>query len=47
MEKDHGKQSHWITLTSSMVIQALLAERNDEQRALVTEEPPMSIVGCG
>jgi hypothetical protein len=27
MEKDHDKQSHWITLAPGMVIQALLTEK--------------------
>ena len=40
MEKDHNKQSHWITLAPGMAIQALLAERDGEQRVyVVTEEP--------
>lgn len=41
MEKDHDEKSHWITLAPGMVIQALLAERNGEQRVyVVTEETP-------
>lgn len=32
MEKDHDKQSHWITLAPGMAIQGLLAERNGELR---------------
>ena len=41
MEKDHDKQSHWITLVPNMGIQALLAERGGEQRAyIVTEGTP-------
>jgi len=41
MEKDHDKQSHWITLATGMAIQALLAERDGEQRVyVVTEETP-------
>ena len=41
MEKDHDKQSHWITLAPNMGIQALLAERGGEQRAnIVTEGTP-------
>jgi putative SOS response-associated peptidase YedK len=41
LEKDHDNQSHWIKLESGMVIQALLAERNDECRVyIVTEETP-------
>ncbi|WP_299078839.1 hypothetical protein [uncultured Paraglaciecola sp.] len=35
MEKDQEKQSHWVELDKSMVIQGLLAERNNEQRAYV------------
>lgn len=41
MEKDHDEQSHWITLAPEMAIQALLAERDGEQRVyVVTEETP-------
>ena len=41
MEKDHEKQSHWITLAPGIAIQALLAERDGEQRVyVVTEEMP-------
>ena len=41
MEKDHDKQSHWIALAPGMTIQALLAERDGEQRVyVVTEETP-------
>ncbi|HRB45977.1 MAG TPA: hypothetical protein PK439_08300 [Nitrosomonas sp.] len=41
LEKDHDKQSHWITLSSCMTLQGLLAERNGEQRVyIVTEETP-------
>ncbi len=41
MEKDHDKQTHWITLALGMAIQALLAERDGEQRVyVVTEETP-------
>jgi hypothetical protein len=41
MEKDHDKQSHWISLAPGMAIQALLAERDGEQRVyVVTEETP-------
>ncbi len=41
LEKDHGKQSHWIALAPSMMIQGLVAERNGEQRVyVVTEETP-------
>ena len=41
MEKDHDKQSHWITLAPDIAIQALLAERDGEQRIyVVTEETP-------
>lgn len=32
MEKDRDKQSHWITLAPAIAIQALLAERDGEQR---------------
>ena len=35
MEKDQEKQSHWVELDKSMVIQGLLAERNNEQRVYV------------
>ena len=35
MEKDQEKQSHWVELDKSMVIQGLLAERNKEQRVYV------------
>lgn len=42
MEKDHDKQSHWIDLAPGMAIQALLAERNGEQRVyVVTEDTPI------
>lgn len=41
MEKDQDKQSCWITLAPGMVIQALLAERDGEQRVyVITEETP-------
>ena len=41
MEKDQDKQSHWISLAHGMAIQALLAERDGEQRVyVVTEETP-------
>jgi len=41
MEKDHDKQSHWISLAQGMAIQALLAERDGERRMyVVTEETP-------
>lgn len=44
MEKDHDGQSHWITLTSGMAIQALLAERKGEHRVYVVtvDTPPES-----
>jgi hypothetical protein len=46
MEKDHDKQSHWITLAPGMVIQALLDKRDGEQRVyIVTEETPMHTTG--
>ena len=32
LEKDHDKQSHWITLAPNMFLQGLVAERNGEQR---------------
>ena len=35
MERDHDKQSHWISLAPGMAIQALLAERDGEQRVYV------------
>jgi len=35
MEKDHDKQSHWIEIDRSMLIQGLLAERSNEQRVYV------------
>lgn len=35
MEKDQEKQSHWIPLYTSMMIQGLLAERNDALRVYV------------
>ncbi|WP_041360352.1 hypothetical protein [Nitrosomonas sp. Is79A3] len=38
MGKDQDKQSHWITLAPSMAIQALLAERDGEQRVYVATE---------
>jgi len=42
MEKDHDKNSHWIDLAPCMAIQALLAERNNEQRVyVVTEDAPI------
>jgi len=42
MEKDHDKNSHWIDLAPGMAIQALLAERNGEQRIyVVTEDTPI------
>ncbi|WP_292919159.1 hypothetical protein [Nitrosomonas sp.] len=45
MEKDHDGQSHWIPLDASMVVQALLAERSDEQRVyVVTEATPPEFV---
>lgn len=41
LEKDADKKSHWIPLESGMVIQALLAQRDNEQRVyVVTEETP-------
>ena len=41
LEKDHNKQSHWITLATNMFLQGLVAERNGEQRVyIVTEETP-------
>ncbi|WP_292929298.1 hypothetical protein [Nitrosomonas sp.] len=41
IEKDHDKQSHWITLSLGMAIQALLAERDVEQQVyVVTEKTP-------
>lgn len=41
LEKDHDKQSHWITLAPNMFLQGLVAERNGEQRVyIVTEETP-------
>lgn len=39
IEKDHDKQSRWVTLAPGMAIQALLTERNEERRVyVVTEE---------
>lgn len=39
LEKDHGIQSHWITLAPNMFLQGLVTERNGEQRVyVVTEE---------
>lgn len=35
MEKDNEGQSHWITLDASVVIQGLLAKRNEEMRVYV------------
>jgi len=35
MEKGHDKQSHWIEIDKSMLIQGLLAERSNEQRVYV------------
>ena len=35
MEKDKNNESHWIPLDTSMVIQGLLAERNNELRVYV------------
>ena len=35
MEKDQNNESHWIPLDTSMVIQGLLAERNNELRVYV------------
>ena len=41
LEKDHNKQSHWITLAPNMFLQGLVAERNGEQRVyIVTEDTP-------
>ena len=41
LEKDHDKQSHWITLAPGLSLQGLVAERNGEQRVyIVTEETP-------
>ena len=42
MEKDHERQSHWITLAPEMAIQALLAERKGEQKVYVVtvDTPP-------
>ena len=42
MEKDQNNESHWIPLDTSMVIQGLLAERNNELRVYVVtvKTPP-------
>ncbi len=34
MEKDHDKQSHWITPAPGMAIQALLAERDGDSESM-------------
>ncbi|MDO8895400.1 hypothetical protein [Nitrosomonas sp.] len=46
MEKDQGNQSHWIELDKRMVIQGLLAERDDEMRVyVVTINTPPEYAG--
>ncbi len=42
MEKDHDQKSHWITFAPRMAIQALLAERDGEQRVYVVTEETLS-----
>lgn len=41
MEKDEEKVSHWFDMEATMVIQGLLAERNEEHRVyVVTTDTP-------
>lgn len=40
MEKDKEGISHWFDVVPQMVIQGLLAERNQQQRVYVVTEPP-------
>lgn len=41
LEKDHDKQSHWITLAPGLSLQGLVAERNGEQRVCIVTEDPL------
>ncbi|SDX27279.1 hypothetical protein SAMN05421882_11322 [Nitrosomonas communis] len=47
LEKNHDKQFYWIKLESGMLIQALLAERNDEHRVSILSPKRLhpSIIG--
>ena len=40
MEKDEAGASHWIDVDPRMMIQGLVAERNNLQRLYVVTEPP-------
>jgi putative SOS response-associated peptidase YedK len=41
MEKDEAGVSHWFVMEAHMVIQGLVAERNEQQLVYVVTEPPL------
>jgi putative SOS response-associated peptidase YedK len=40
MEKDEQGVSHWFDMEAHIVIQGLVAERNEQQLVYVVTEPP-------